>query len=207
MSDSKEKPAYLQRVSYQAFLLGGIASLATVLLVLGNLGTFDAIQLRQQEDLQASLSEVVPAEHYDNSLLDAPLGLQDATGHTVTVYRGSLNGKVNALAWEVDTQAGYSGEIRLLMSMKANGEILGVRVLSHAETPGLGDKIEVSKDDWILQFNGLSLGHPPLEKWKVDKDGGQFDSFSGATITPRAVLQAIEGGLVFFRDQQAVLLK
>jgi len=204
---SEQKSAFRQTISYAALLLGGFASLATVLLVLGNLGTADTIKLRQQEDLQASLSEVVPAEHYDNNLLDAPLGLQDATGNLVTVYRGKLQEKINALAWEISTQAGYSGEIRLLLGMKASGEILGVRVLSHAETPGLGDKIEVSKDDWILEFNGLSLGNPPLEKWKVDKDGGQFDSFSGATITPRAVLQAIEGGLVFFRDKQSILLK
>lgn len=202
---SETKSAFRQSVAYAALLLGGFASLATVLLVLGNLGTHEAIELRHQEDLQESLSEVIPAEHYDNNLLDAPLGLQDATGQVVTVYRGKLDDKINALAWEVSSQAGYSGEIRLLMSMNANGEILGVRVLSHAETPGLGDKIEVSKDDWILQFNGLSLGNPPLEKWKVDKDGGQFDSFSGATITPRAVLQALEGGLVFYRDNRDTL--
>ncbi len=208
MSEKNEKKStFRHSVQYAALLLGGFASLATVLLVLGHLGTAESIKLRQQEDLLASLGEVVPADHYNNNLLDAPLALQDATGHIVTVYRGALDDKINALAWETSTQAGYSGEIRLLMGINANGEILGVRVLSHAETPGLGDKIEVNKDDWILTFNGLSLGNPPLEKWKVKKDGGQFDSFSGATITPRAVLQAIEGGLVFFRDNQGVLIQ
>jgi len=79
-------------------------------------------------------------------------------------------------------------------------------VLSHAETPGLGDRIEVEKDDWILKFDGLSLGNPPLMEWKVRKDGGRFDAFSGATITPRAVVQTITAGLAFFGDHQAELL-
>jgi electron transport complex protein RnfG len=204
---SAPKSAFRQSVQYAALLLGGFACLSTVLLVIGNQGTAEAIKLRQQEDLQTSLSEVVPATQYNNNLLDAPLGLIDATGHMVTVYRGKLDEKINALAWEISSQAGYSGEIRLLMSVNAKGEILGVRALAHAETPGLGDKIEANKSDWILKFNGLSLGNPPQDQWKVKKDGGQFDSFSGATITPRAVVQAIEGGLEFYRDNQEKLRK
>ncbi|MBF0256499.1 MAG: RnfABCDGE type electron transport complex subunit G, partial [Gammaproteobacteria bacterium] len=86
------------------------------------------------------------------------------------------------------------------------GRVLGVRVLAHAETPGLGDKIEVARDDWILDFNGLSLGNPPIERWQVKKDGGQFDAFSGATITPRAVVAAIREGLSFFQRHQTALV-
>jgi len=196
---------FRKTIPYQALLLGGFASLATILLVLGDLATHRAITQRQQEDLRASLSEVLPAQYYDNNLLDQPLQLTDSQGHPVTVYRGLLNGKVNAFAWEIRSDKGYSGEIRLLLGMHANGEILGVRVLNHAETPGLGDKIEVSKSDWILQFSGLSLDNLPLEKWKVKKDGGQFDSFSGATITPRAVVGAIADGLLFYQQHQAQL--
>lgn len=198
---------FRKTIPYQAILLGGFASLATILLVLGNIATKAGIELRQQEDLQISLSEVLPAEQFDNNLLDAPVTLDDADGNPVTVYRGSLDGKMNAFAWEISSEQGYSGEIRLLLGMKADGEILGVRVLSHAETPGLGDKIEAGKTDWILEFNGLSLGNPSRAKWKVKKDGGQFDSFSGATITPRAVVGAIEGGLIFFRDNREELVK
>lgn len=195
------------QVGYQALLLGGFAALATVLLVLGNVMTKDAIAQRHEEDLKDSLSEVLPANYYDNDLLSAPLQLENAQGELVTVYRGSLKGVPSAMAWEIRTDQGYSGEIRLLLGMNAKGEILGVRVLAHAETPGLGDKIEVARDDWILQFNGLSLGNPPQQKWRVKKDGGQFDSFSGATITPRAVLHALEGGLLFFRAHHNALLK
>jgi electron transport complex protein RnfG len=92
-----------------------------------------------------------------------------------------------------------------MMGIAADGKLLGVRVLAHKETPGLGDKIEVKKGDWILRFDGLSLGDPPPERWLVKKDGGQFDQFAGATITPRAVVLAIRGGLDFFAANKAKL--
>jgi len=92
------------------------------------------------------------------------------------------------------------------MGIKANGEILGVRVLSHAETPGLGDKIEAEKDDWIYSFDGLSLKRFSTEKWQVKKDGGAFDQFSGATITPRAVVKAVKQGLDLFSKYKKQML-
>jgi len=193
-------------IAYQAGLLGIVTSLSTILLVAGNAATKDAIHQRGLEDLQASFSEVLPAGSYDNKLVETPLQLAGDDGKPVTVYRGTLAGQISALVWEI-TGPGYAGNIRLLMGIKPDGEILGVRVLAHTETPGLGDKIEAAKDDWIRQFSGLSLGNPPLEKWKVKKDGGQFDSFSGATITPRGVVKAIENGLLFFQARRAELLK
>jgi len=204
MSTPKE-PSYRQRVGYQAMLLGGFSTLATTLLVAGNLATKAAIVERQQEDLQSSLSQVIPAEHYDNNLLQQPLQLNDDQGRSVTVYRGTRGMQVSAMAWEIDAQ-GYAGEIRLILGLDATGEILGVRVLSHAETPGLGDKIEVEKNDWILGFDGLSLGNPPAQQWQVKKDGGRFDQFSGATITPRGVVLAIKQGLSFFQEHRTELL-
>jgi electron transport complex protein RnfG len=201
-----KNPSYRQRVGYQAMLLGGFSTLATTLLVIGNLVTRDVIADRQAEDLLMSLSEVVPAEYYDNDLLANPLMIQGPEGKPITVYRGTRGMEVRALAWEIIGQ-GYSGEIRLLIGLDAKGSILGVRVLAHQETPGLGDKIEVEKDDWILGFNGLSLGNPPIEQWKVKKDGGRFDAFSGATITPRGVVKAIrEEGLQFFQEHRTELL-
>ena len=92
------------------------------------------------------------------------------------------------------------------MGIDKNGEILGVRVIAHIETPGLGDKIEISKSQWVLSFNGKSLNNLTVEEWAVKKDGGVFDQFSGATITPRKVVQAIRRGLTFFQDHQAELL-
>jgi electron transport complex protein RnfG len=86
------------------------------------------------------------------------------------------------------------------------GTLLGVRVISHSETPGLGDKIETAKSDWILGFSGRSLNDPPPEQWEVKKDGGVFDQFTGATITPRSLIRAVKGGLEFFTNYRAVLL-
>jgi electron transport complex protein RnfG len=199
------EPSYRQRITYQSMLLGGFATFAAVFLVSGNLATRDAIAERQKEDMLASLNQVVPATLYRNDLLDNPLHMQDANGQVITIYRGFDQSQVSALAWEVMGN-GYAGDIRLIMGLDPDGKILGVRIIAHAETPGLGDKIEVQKDDWILGFNGLGLGNPPAKRWKVKKDGGEFDAFSGATITPRAVVAAIHDGLEFFKANRGHLL-
>ena len=199
------EPKYRKRVGYQAVLLGGFSTLATALLVAGNIATKEDILERQKEDLLRSLNQVIPAEHYDSDLLQQPLSMQDAKGRALTVYRGLEGMRINALAWEVVGQ-GYAGEIRLILGINAKGEILGVRVLSHAETPGLGDKIEIEKDDWILSFNDLSLESTSAKAWHVKKDGGRFDQFSGATITPRAVVEAVHSGLSFFDEHKDELL-
>jgi electron transport complex protein RnfG len=103
-------------------------------------------------------------------------------------------------------ERGYAGDIQVLMAVDSEGRTLGVRVLKHAETPGLGDKIEVKKDDWIKSFDGKSLGDPAPEKWGVKKDSGIFDQFAGATITPRAVVKAVKGGLDFYADHRQEIL-
>jgi electron transport complex protein RnfG len=101
---------------------------------------------------------------------------------------------------------GYGGKIMTIMALNPEGKVLGVRILSHSETPGLGDKIEIEKDDWVLSFNGRSLGAPSSAQWGVKKDGGHFDQFSGATITPRAVVKAVKSGLELFAKNQEKLL-
>lgn len=196
--------ALRNRVSYQALVLGGFSFAATLLLVLGNLATSNAIEQRLQGDLRASLGQVIPARIHDNDLLQAPLQIQGPGGDPLIVYRGLQGMQVSALAWEIVGQ-GYAGDVRLILGVNAEGEILGVRVLSHAETPGLGDKIEASRSDWILAFDGLSLANTPLDRWAVTKDGGRFDAFSGATITPRGVVAAIRVGLQFFQKQKTAL--
>jgi len=102
---------------------------------------------------------------------------------------------------------GYSGNIGMLVGMDTQGNLLGVRVVEHRETPGLGDKVDTQKSDWILQFTGLSLENPDENQWFVRKDGGQFDAFTGATITPRAVVNMIKTTLVNFRDNTDELIK
>jgi electron transport complex protein RnfG len=123
----------------------------------------------------------------------------------ITVYRATKNGKVTGLAYET-FGVGYAGQMKLMLGIDTEGKILGVRVLAHKETPGLGDKMEVKKSNWILRFDGLSLGNPPIEKWKVKKDGGQFDQFTGATITPRGIVDAIRRGLQLFDANKAKMM-
>lgn len=191
-------------VVYQAILLGAFTTFSAALLIIGSLSTRGAIAQRQAEDMQASLNQVVPPDLHDNNLLDNPIVIP-RRGGKVTIYRARQGDRITALAYRINGQ-GYGGEISLIMGVDDAGRILGVRVLSHAETPGLGDKIEARKDSWILGFNGLSLGKPPASAWRVKKDGGQFDQFSGATITPRAVIRTIREGLEFFKAHRTELL-
>ncbi|EXJ13490.1 electron transport complex subunit RsxG [Imhoffiella purpurea] len=203
MSDVAE-PSYRQTVGYQAALLGGFTLLAAALLVIGDLATEDAIEQRHAEDLKASLSQVIPEGIHDNDLLANPMIIKDDAGEDVVVYRALKGLDVVGVAYRI-VGIGYAGEIDSILGLDAQGRILGVRVLAHAETPGLGDKIEVAKDDWILGFDGLSIGDPPLERWGVKKDGGDFDQFSGATITPRGVVRSIREGLQFFAEHRDAL--
>ena len=200
---SVANPTYRQRVGYQAGLLGGFAMVAAAMLVMGDIATRDAIEQRQAEDLLASLAQVIPPGLHDNDLLADTLTLNAPDG-AVTVYRALRGLDVTAVAFETVGQ-GYGGTIRVLLGMDKDGRILGARVLSHSETPGLGDKIEVARDDWILDFDGKSLGDPPPENWAVNKDGGDFDQFSGATITPRAVVKSVKEGLELFAANRAAL--
>jgi electron transport complex protein RnfG len=198
------EPSYRKRTGYQAGLLGGFATMAAVLLVMSNLITEEAIGERRREDLMASLAQVIPAQLHDNDLLADTLTIPFDDGQR-TVYRAVRDQVVTALAYRI-TGYGYAGAIEMLMGVNDKGEILGVRVLSHAETPGLGDRIETTKGDWIKGFDTLSLDNTPTDEWAVKKDGGRFDQFSGATITPRAVVGAVKGGLEFFREHKGQLL-
>lgn len=190
-------------IVYQALLLGGFALAAAALLTGADRLTRGPIAEREAEDLRASLRQVIPPERHDNDLLAAPLQLPSAAG-ALTVYRALDGLEVTAVAFEVVGQ-GYAGPIRLLLGVGADGRVLGVRVLAHSETPGLGDKIERARSDWILGFDGRSLGDPPPARWAVKKDGGVFDQFSGATITPRAVVDAVRGGLETFAAHRDAL--
>ena len=201
---SVAEPSYRKRVGYQAALLGGFATLSAAFLVIGDNSTRDTIALRIDEDVQASLRQVVPDNIHDNNLLENTVTIRDEK-RTVLFHRATKDSKVTAVAFTV-TGKGYAGDIVLVMGVNAQGEMLGVRVLTHAETPGLGDKIEEKKDNWIYSFNGLSLDNVPKSQWAVKKDGGRFDQFSGATITPRAVVKAVKEGLQFFKMHQGEIL-
>ena len=204
MTEQALEPAYKKRVGYQGMLLGGFATLAATLLVMGDLSTHDTIDQRLAEDLQQSLRQVIPDATHDNNLLDNMVTVKHKD-QTIVAYQGVRNDQATAVAYSISGQ-GYAGEIKLIMGINAQGEVLGVRVLSHAETPGLGDKIEEAKSNWIYSFDGLSLTKLSEAEWHVKKDGGVFDQFSGATITPRAVVGAVKTGLDIFNQHRGQLL-
>jgi len=203
------EPTYRKRIGYQAGLLGGFATLAAALLILGDDSTHRAIADRRAEDLRESLAQVLPDSMHDNNLLDNAIVIEQRNAAPLTIYRAMKAQHITGFAWRVSGQ-GYGGAINLVLGVDPSGKLIGVRALSHTETPGLGDKIEVKKSPWILGFNGLSLHNTPDPDWRVKKDGGRFDQFSGATITPRGVVKAVHQGLAFFkahRDELSVMAR
>ena len=195
-----------QRTLIHGLILAAFCLGFGMLLVTTNSLTKDDIAQRAIEDRQNSLKQVIPDSIHDNNLAADTLTLKNEQGKDVVIYVATKEGKVGGVAFET-SGIGYSGEIKVMLGVDPEGKVLGARVLMHKETPGLGDKIEVKKGDWILRFTGLSIGNPPLEKWKVKKDGGQFDQFAGATITPRAVVRAIREGLQFFDANKAKMME
>ncbi|MBL8449227.1 MAG: electron transport complex subunit RsxG [Dechloromonas sp.] len=193
--------AIREKISYQPLLLGSFALLASGALAWASGATGAAIAAAEAKDLRDSLSEVLPSGLADNDFLKDTVSV-DRDGQPVTIYRARQGQEVKAALFKVAGR-GYAGEIQILMAVDMAGHTLGVRVLKHAETPGLGDKIEVRKDAWIKSFDGKSLGDPAPERWAVKKDNGVFDQFAGATITPRGVVKAVKGGLEFFAAHKA----
>ena len=194
-----------QRTMIHGVILGIFCLGFGLVLAITNSVTVDDIAARAMEDRQNSLSQVIPDSIHDNNVVADTITMKNDRDKEITVYRATRDGKVTGVAYEI-FGSGYAGQIKLMLGVDASGKVLGVRVLAHKETPGLGDKIEVKKGDWILRFNDLSIGSPPVEKWKVKKDGGQFDQFAGATITPRGVVRAIREGLEFFGAHKAEML-
>jgi electron transport complex protein RnfG len=186
-----------QRMLRHGVILGTFCLGFGVVLAISDSVTVDDIAARALDDRLNSLSQVIPASIHDNNLVADAITMKNERNKEITVYRAIKNGQVTGLAYEI-FGSGYAGEMKLMLGMDTQGKVLGVRVLAHKETPGLGDKMEEKKGDWILRFAGLSLGNPPPDKWKVKKDGGQFDQFTGATITPRGVIDAIRRGLELF---------
>lgn len=173
--------------------------------------TAERIVENQRRAMLKSLNELVPEERYDNDIFTDTLtvsvtGFPGITG-PVTVYRARKDGWPVAAVLAVTSADGYNGNIRLLVAINMDGTLAGVRVVNHRETPGLGDAIEHEKSDWILGFDGRSLGDPVLEKWNVKRDGGVFDQFTGATITPRAVVKAVRDALLYFGPRRQSLFE
>ena len=199
----------ISKLRRNALLLGLAALVGAGLLASINHWARPRVEINRAEALRGQLAELVPAELYDTPLDQGASSLQ-ASGLGVgkqSLYRARLNGAVTAVLITAVAADGYNGAIRLLVAMQKNGQVLGVRVLEHRETPGLGDAIERRKSDWILGFDGRSLDDPPLAKWMVRKDGGGFDQITAATITPRAVVGGVMRALEYVRDHHAELFE
>ncbi|MFO7529776.1 MAG: electron transport complex subunit RsxG [Marinobacter sp.] len=157
-----------------------------------------------------ALFEIIPESQHDNDLLNdtvqLPASDRIAIKGQVTVWVARRNGEPTGFIMPAVAPDGYSGDIRLLVGIDLQGTVLGVRVVSHKETPGLGDRIETKKSDWIYSFQGRSLDNPEPRNWNVKKNGGVFDQFTGATITPRAVVKAVQKSLVYFRQNRREIL-
>lgn len=181
--------------------------------------TRDEIAKQQRRAEQEALFQVMPPSLQDNDILSDtmqldPGGEAEFTNLELLGLTGPGNahiarraGRVSGVILPVEVHDGYNGDIRMLVGIRADGVIAGVRVVEHRETPGLGDKIELRVSDWIRDFEYRSLGNPPAEGWTVKKNGGEFDQFAGATITPRAVVNGVRDALFFFEANKDRLLE
>ena len=191
-------------------ILGLFAVIGTALVSITHDTTEEKIAQNERQALLRKLQQILPANQHDNNLLQSTLQIpaDDRLGHKQpsTVYIATRQDQISAMIFPVIAPRGYSGEIRMLVGIDIDGKIIGVRVTRHKETPGLGDAVELERNDWILGFNNKSLQDPQSSKWKVKRDGGAFDQFTGATITPRAVVQAVHLSLVYFERHKDELI-
>ena len=201
----------LSRSMYKNALVLGLFAVVTVgAVTLLQQFTAERIQAAERAAQMRALGEILPAGSYDNQLLDHSLLIDDpllGNRGPQPAYIALREGRPSAVILQAIAPDGYSGAIHLLIGIGADGRLTGVRVVGHRETPGLGDKIELAKDRWILGFNGKSLENPQASGWAVKKDRGEFDQFAGATITPRAVVGAVHRALRYFDGHKAELFE
>jgi len=170
--------------------------------------TSPKISQNQHDELLRSLKVIMPADLYDNDLVSDTLHVTDSrlgSATPVAIYRARKHAQPVAAVIASSAPNGYNGTIKLLVAIMADGQLAGVRVVSHKETPGLGDGIEAQRSHWILTFNGKSLQQPDEKLWAVKRDGGVFDQFTGATITPRAVVNAVKNTLLYFQQHKQAI--
>ena len=195
----KTAPIALAAVVLSAFSVTGVALVAVTHQLMDG-----RIAENQRVAMQTKLKSIIPDGQFDNDPLEdlVQVSARDLLGAESTrVYRVRKAGEPTAVILDTVVPDGYAGPIQLLVSVLRDGTIGGVRVLLHHETPGLGDKMEERKSDWVLSFDGKSLSDPTPERWAVKRDGGEFDQFTGATITPRAIVHGVKNTLIYVQQQ------
>ena len=202
----------VKSISFNSFVLGIFALITAALLSFTYEGTKERIAEAKREVAKRALLEIIPLTRHDNDVLGDTVKIPKEYLSILGIKNGEINlarSKDELIAVIVPSIApdGYSGKIQMLVGINVDGTIAGVRVISHNETPGLGDKIDLKKNDWILDFNGKSLENPKPKYWKVKKDKGSFDQLTGATITPRAVVTQVLKTLQYFEKDKVRLLE
>ena len=203
---------WLASIGLSGTVLALFAAITSVAIGWTYLGTKAQIDLEVRRAEARQLLEIFPPDTHDNDIVDdvfevaaetALLGIRE----TRQGYRVRQGNKVIGVILPTTARDGYSGDIRALIGVRLDGSVAGVRVVAHRETPGLGDKVDLRKSDWILDFNERSLTNPVLSGWNVEKEGGVFDQFTGATVTPRAVILATRRALEYATLNAATLFE
>ena len=196
----------LNHMSKTALGLAMFAVIGTAFVALTYLLTKDQIAENERQAIMRNLNALVPATQHDNDMFTDTIQIthQELLGskNPVTVYRARQSSMPVAAVFEAIAPDGYNGRIKLLIAIHYDGTISGVRVISHKETPGLGDGIEIDRSNWIRSFDGRSMFNPTKPGWRVKKDGGIFDQFTGATITPRAIVKAVYNCMQYFSQHK-----
>ncbi|EHW0635827.1 electron transport complex subunit RsxG [Vibrio vulnificus] len=199
----------LNAIRKNGLTLAIFACATTGLVAMTQYLTKDQITLQEQKQLSSVLNQVIPQSAHDNLLFESCTLVSDSalgSDKAMPAYIATRNGQATAIAIESVAPDGYNGAIKIITGIDASGTVLGTRVLSHQETPGLGDKIDFRVTDWITSFTGKQLNDDNYNSWKVRKDGGEFDQFTGATITPRAVVKAVRNTVEFVNSHREQIL-
>jgi len=198
-----------QSVLKSGATLAFIAAVCTALVAATYQATADRIAANEKALLEQSLQPAIGGLMFEGSVSESRLDIQPPHGlpgnDTAIVYRLYAGAEPVGALFAVTAPDGFSGPIRVLVGVAADGNVSGVRILQHRETPGYGDSIDSSRSDWVYQFTGRSLGNPVVAQWELRVDGGDFDQLTGASITPRAVLKAIREVLVYFEANREAL--
>lgn len=200
-------------ITKNAGILGAFALVTTGLIALTNYYTAPKIAEAQERQLLSVLNELVPSDAHTNDMhidcivvQEEPLlGAKTGQQASKRIFRARYNEQDVASIIETTTPNGYSGDIKLVVAVSKDGQSLGARTIEHRETPGLGDKIDLRVSDWILSFNNVPLTDENEPRWQVKKDGGQFDQFTGATITPRAVVSAVKDAVRYAQQNSQTI--
>jgi electron transport complex protein RnfG len=191
--------------------LGIFAIVTAGLIAVTQQVTQDRIDSNILHAQQAAFSEILPDIYYDNDLYSNQISLEPdpllGSNKASFAYIGRINGEFAGIIFETVAPGGYNGSMSLLVAINRDAVVTGSRVIRHQETPGLGDKIDMKKSDWMRSFENVSFTNLDKKQWKVKRDNGHFDQFTGATITPRAVVKSVKNTLEYFQQHKAELVK